>query len=137
MSKESNIPAPVGGSSLLVIFAVLCMTVFAMLGLATVKADERLADDSYQAVSSYYEADCEAERILGELRSGIVEDGVVQNGNLYAYSCTISDTQLLSVVVEVDGTDYKVHQWEVIVTTKWEPEQYIELLDIDDMLEED
>lgn len=137
MSKESNIPAPVGGSSLLVIFAVLCMTVFAMLGLATVKADERLADDSYQAVSSYYEADCEAERILGELRSGIVEDGVVQNGNLYAYSCTISDTQLLSVVVEVGGTDYKVHQWEVIVTTKWEPEQYIELLDIDDMLEED
>ena len=137
MSKEFNIPAPVGGSSLLVIFAVLCMTVFAMLGLATVKADERLADDSYQAVSSYYEADCEAERILGELRSGIVEDGVVQNGNLYAYSCTISDTQLLSVVVEVGGTDYKVHQWEVIVTTKWEPEQYIELLDIDDMLEED
>lgn len=32
-------PPAVGGSSLLVIFAVLCLTVFAMLSLSTVQAN--------------------------------------------------------------------------------------------------
>ena len=41
----------VGGSSLLVIFAVLCLTVFALLGFSTVQADGRLADSTVQAVS--------------------------------------------------------------------------------------
>ena len=43
MNRKTNIPAPVGGSSLLVIFSVLCFSVFSILVLATVKADERLA----------------------------------------------------------------------------------------------
>ena len=53
MNKKMNIPAPVGGSSLPVIFSVLCFSVFSMLVLATVKADERLADDSCEAVTAY------------------------------------------------------------------------------------
>ena len=50
-------PAAVGGSSLLVIFAVLCLVVFALLGCATVQADGRLSDVSAQSVSNYYRAD--------------------------------------------------------------------------------
>ena len=43
-------PPAVGGSSLLVIFAVLCLTVFAMLALSTVQANGRLSDASAEAV---------------------------------------------------------------------------------------
>ena len=136
MNKKTNVPAPVGGSSLLVIFSVLCLTVFSMLVLATVKADERLAEESYDSVTAYYQADCEAERILGNLRAGIVDDGVVQKGDLYAYSCPVSDTQVLRVVVEVTGQEYKVHRWELEETTRWEPEEYMELFDVDDFMEE-
>lgn len=135
MRKKINIPAPVGGSSLLVIFSVLCFSVFSMLVLATVKADERLADDSYEAVTSYYQADCEAERILGKLRAGIVEDGVVQKENYYAYQCTVSETQSLSVIVEVVGDEYQINQWKLEGTAAWEPEQYLDLLDVDDLEE--
>ncbi len=136
MNKKMNIPAPVGGSSLLVIFSVLCLTIFSLLVLATVKADERLANDSCEAVSAYYEADCEAERILGKLRAGIVEDGVVQKDDCYTYSCPVSDTQNLCVVVEITGDDYEILQWKLENTMQWEPEQYIDLFDVDDLTEE-
>ena len=133
MNKKTTIPAPVGGSSLLVIFAVLCFAVFSMLALATVKADERLADASYEAVMAYYEADREAERILGQLRAGIVPDNVTQDDdNYYTYECPVNDTQCLRVIVEVTGSDYTVHQWKLEETIPWETEEYLDLLDIED-----
>ena len=68
--KESFSPPAVGGISLLVVFAVLCLTIFGLLSLATVQADGRLADASAQAVTDYYAADCEAQAILARLLSG-------------------------------------------------------------------
>lgn len=133
MNKKSIIPAPVGGSSLLVIFSVLCFSVFSMLVLATVKADERLADASFDAVTAYYEADCEAERILGELRAGVVEDGVTQSNDMYVYQCPVNDTQSLCVAVEVSGESYEVREWKLRETAEWEPEKYIKLLDVEDI----
>ena len=57
MHKKQRLSVPVvGGSSLLVIFAVLCMTVFALLSLSTVLADGRLNQASVEAVSAYYTA---------------------------------------------------------------------------------
>ena len=62
-SRKHFTPPVVGGSSLLVIFAVLCLTVFTLLALSTVRADNRLSDASVKAVSDYYAADMEAEII--------------------------------------------------------------------------
>ena len=70
--KDRFSPPAVGGNSLLVIFAVLCLTVFALLGLSSVQAGGRLSDASAQAVTAYYEADCRAEEILSSLRQGTV-----------------------------------------------------------------
>ena len=39
-------PPTVGGSSLLVIFAVLCLTTFTLLALSTAQANKRLSDAS-------------------------------------------------------------------------------------------
>ena len=99
MNKEKRQFPMVGGSSLLVIFAVLCLTVFALLGLSTVQADKRLADISVQAVSDYYSADTRAEEILARLRDGQMPEGVIKTGDIYSYSCTVSPTQ--SLLVEV------------------------------------
>ena len=133
MNKRAGIPAPVGGSSLLVIFAVLCLTVFALLGLATVTADKRLADKHYEAVRAYYKADEEAERTLGEIRHGNVPSDVTVEGNRYSYSCAMSDTQELCVVVEVEGDTYSVLQWKVAQTKEWVPDESMNLLEIEDM----
>ena len=98
--KKADGPAPVGGSSLLVIFAVLCLAVFAVLSLSSVRAEGRLSTASAEAVRAYYAADCEAEEILAQLRAGIVPSGVIAEDNRYRYECTVSDTQKL--VVEAD-----------------------------------
>ena len=63
-------PPALGGSSLLVVFAVLSLTVFALLSLSTVRADQRLGEASAKAVADYYAADLKAQEILADLREG-------------------------------------------------------------------
>lgn len=126
MSKREAPPA-VGGSSLLVIFAVLCLTIFALLGLSTVQAESRLADASAEAVKSYYEADTEAEEILAKLRQGIVPDGVTADGDNYTYRCEISEVQALEVEVQITNEGYRILRWQMVSTTEWEEDDSLNL----------
>lgn len=125
--KRQTAPPAVGGSSLLVIFAVLCLTILALLGLSTVQADWRLAEASRKAVCGYYEADTEAEEILSLLRQGIIPEQVTQKENSYSYQCEISEVQALSVEVRVNGSDYQILRWQLISTTKWEEDDGMNL----------
>ena len=128
--KERFSPPAVGGGSLLVIFAVLCLTVFALLGLSGVQAGGRLSDASAQAVSAYYDADCRAEEILAALRQGVVMEGVRREADgIYAYTCPISDTQALEVRVRLDGEDWSVLRWQAVSTAQWEADESLDLWD--------
>lgn len=120
--RERFSPPAVGGISLLVIFAVLCLTVFALLGLSTVQADGRLSDASARAVTDYYAADCEAERILAQLRAGQTPEGVTVSGDVCSYTCPISETQSLQVEVRLEGTGYTVLRWQAVSTAEWQAE---------------
>ena len=124
--EKLSVPAT-GGASLLVIFAVLCLTVFALLGFSTVQADKRLADVSIQAVSDYYAADCAAEETLAKLRAGQLPEGVTLTGDVYAYSCPISPTQALQV--EVRSGDWEVLRWQAVSTIQWQENTDMELWD--------
>lgn len=141
MDERRFSPPATGGSSLLVIFAVLCLTVFALLGLSTVQASGRLSDVSAQAVSAYYEADCQAEAILARLRAGELPENVTldrgADGNIYSYTCPISDTQALEVDVWVEGTAYTILRWQAVSTTDWEADGALELWDGDPVTELD
>jgi hypothetical protein len=125
--RRSFSPPPVGGSSLLVIFAVLCLTTFSLLSLSTVQADARLGDAAAQAVSGYYQADCQAETILAQLRQGQVPQGVTVDGDRYTYACPISDSQTLAVEVEVHGTSYTVLRWQATYSADWEFDDSLEV----------
>lgn len=128
MSKREAPPA-VGGSSLLVIFAVLCLTMFALLGLSTVQADKRLADASAGSVQKFYEADARAEEILAQLRMGNVPEGVTAEGDRYFYQCAVSDVQALAVEVSVSGESYQILRWQLVSTTDWEADDSLSLWD--------
>ena len=125
--RESFAPPAVGGSCLLVLFAVLCLTVFALLSLSTVQANGRLADASVAAVSAYYQADCQAEAVLARLRSGQVPEGVAADGDTYTYTCPISDTQSLEVRVRLEGDSWTVLRWQAVSTVEWEAEDSLDL----------
>lgn len=78
--KEAFSPPALGGSSLLVAFAVLALTVFALLSLSTVRADVRLGDAAAAAVKGYYEADVQAQELLARLRNGETPVEVTAHG---------------------------------------------------------
>lgn len=119
MKKTRSISVPaIGGSSLLVIFAVLCLTVFAMLSLSTVQAEKRMADASAAAATAYYEADLEAERIFARLRTGETVSGVLENGGIYSYSCMISENQILEVELQKEENTWTVLRWQVIARSE-------------------
>ena len=122
--KQTKITAlqGIGAASLLIIFAVLCLSVFALLTIATVQADERLGDHAEAAILDYYRADCEAEEILAQLRCGRIPEGVTVKDGIYSYTCTISETQLLAVSVTVSEKNYEILRGQAVSTTDWKPE---------------
>lgn len=130
--KQRFAPPAVGGMSLLVAFAVLCLTVFSLLSLSTVQADARLADASAQAVADYYAADCAAQEILARLRNGEFPDGVSAYGDTYSYTCPISDTQNLEVEVLLDGDAYTILRWAAAPSADWVEDDSLELWGGDD-----
>lgn len=129
MNKENQktaIPV-VGACSLLVIFAILCMTVFSLLGLSNVRADQRLSDIRSQAVMDYYWADCQAEEILARLRIGQIPHGVIIDGAVCQYTCPISSTQELQV--EVHCGDWTVLRWQIVSTVPWQADESLTVWD--------
>ena len=111
--KKGTVPA-IGGSALLVIFAVLCLTVFSLLSLSTVQAEKRMADASVQAVSAYYEADLQAQKIFARLRLGERVSGVQVDGDVYRYTCPVTENQILKVELRQVKDEWEVCLWQVV-----------------------
>ncbi len=141
--REGFAPPALGGSSLLVVFAVLALTVFALLSLSTVRADVRLGDATEKMVSSYYAADVKAQEILAKLRTGAplpedvefeatISDYPDHSETIFSYSIPISDTQELQVevLVKPDGS-YQVRRWQAAAVGDWTFDDSLDLWDGD------
>ena len=114
--QETFSPTAVGGSSLLVIFAVLCLTVFALLSISSVQAERRLADAATQAVVDYYEADLKAEEILARLRGGEELEGLEEKNGAYTFEVPISGRQTLAVTLAQQEDDWVILRWQAVTT---------------------
>lgn len=114
---------------MLAAFAILCLTAFALLSLATVQANRRLADAAIRAVTDYYTADCQAQEVLARLRAGEQPEGVERDGDMYRYVCPISDVRELAVEVRVRGGEYTVLRWQAVSVGEWETDEELELWD--------
>ena len=62
--KDERSPVLIGVSSLLVIFSVLCLAVFAMLSISTVQTDKMLITRTVETVSARAAADAKAQTVL-------------------------------------------------------------------------
>ena len=112
-NNKHSAPPVVGGVSLLIIFAVLCLIIFSLLTISTAMAESRLSTANAEAVESFYEADLQAEEIFAQLRAGQLPDGVTVDGNFY-YSCPVSSTLSLNVTLYNDGQNWTVLQWQTV-----------------------
>lgn len=122
IKRRNTCPAVVGSSSLVVMFAVLCLTVFVLLALSTVQAQQRLSLSCAQAVEAYYRADTQAETVLAQLREGQLPQGVTQQGECFCYTCPISQNLQLLVEVSHGDLEWRVLNWQVQSTAQWEKE---------------
>lgn len=132
--KQRFSPPALGGTSLLVVFAVLCLTIFALLSLTTVQADVRLADASAKAVEAYYAADCQAQEILARIRNGEEPGGVHFTGGrsrLVEYAVPITETQELQVEVRLEDGTYVIERWQAVSTGEWSGNEALDVWDGD------
>jgi len=119
----------VGGSSILTIFAVLCLIVFALLSLSTAKANDTLAEKSMTAITNFYKADLQAEEILAQIRSGECPEGVTKKGSIYSYACSIDNNQELQVKVVVEEDSYKILEWKKEYVGEWKLNDSLDVWD--------
>lgn len=125
----------VGILTLLVIFAVLCLSIFAALSLKTARYNLSLAQRSAQAVTDYYAADStctqRSNQIYALWKQGGSDEtltalvapwggtGTRQDGVLVlTWSCKIDDSRVLKATVSA-GTIYQVEQWSVNPAGDW------------------
>ena len=121
MNKKISFSFPgVGLSSLLVIFAVLCLAVFSLLAISTAKADERLSVQSRDSILAYYRAELEADTLIAQLRNGEIPQEIISNDGVFAFRCPISDTQALEVAVRLNGESYQILRWQSVSVTDWQ-----------------
>lgn len=111
--EKVSMPA-IGGSSLLVIFGVLCLVIFSLLSLSTVLAESRLSEAAAQRTQQWYAADLKAQEMFARLRSGEMPDGVEQTEAYYRYSVPVSENQTLQVILQETDNGWEVIVWQIV-----------------------
>lgn len=171
--EEKPIGLNIGSASIIMIFTIMCLTVFSVLSLVSAVAEHRNAERFAESTKSYYEADSEAMRIRNciakELSDGATPQEIAQKyGADYKTASENNDTfsknsayyGIFSYYVSVStgsagleesgkGTDndndvssfiavelvysaqgLKTVKWQKEDLNGWEPDDDIELIDI-------
>ena len=121
----------VGSASIILVFSVLCLTVFSLITFVVSGNDKALVDAEASLISGYYGADALAEKIL----AGIIEADKVpeavggveifsaqdtsSGAYIVSYMCPINDNKALSVRVAIDEDDFSILTWKMIDTDEW------------------
>ena len=121
----------VGSASIVLVFAVLCLTVFSLITFVVAGNDKALVDTEASLVVGYYEADALAERVVAGI---MASDGIP--GTLYGvdiatywdwetdtdiayFFCPISDRRSLFVQLALFEDSYDVISWRMHDTDEW------------------
>ena len=129
----------VGSASIVLVFAVLCLTIFTVISFVPALTEERLAALEVQAVQEFFAADVRAEQVLGAILAadippayvGDITIGAYWNWDLLAaimnFSVPINEEMVLSVVVILWDDDYIIQTWRVQNLYEWESDQRLNL----------
>lgn len=137
----------VGSASIVLIFAVLCLTVFTLITYIVAGNHKALVDAEAELVTGYYEADSQAARILDLLldtgtahaataAAGTYEGTEVKtvfNDDLGAetlyYHCPVNDRKALYVNVLIEAGAYEILSWQMVDLNDWEADGAINIWD--------
>ena len=124
----------IGGSSILVIFVILCITTFATLAMVSAAASYRLARQAAYSSDAFYAADSRAEELLAEI-SRIVREapqddiaaqvyaaGAELDQSIIRFTVPINEVLQIKVELEMYGRDIRVISWRM--QSDYDPELY-------------
>jgi len=144
MNIKPRFAISAGSATLVMIFCVLCLTIFASLTLIGAKNEMSLAKKFASSVSEYYAADTKAEQKLQQAQNMLSEASgkaagrqkdyithmcgllnfklTAESGKMYiSFKENINSSQAINVILEVDkiknGT-YTIVQWKKINTNE-------------------
>ena len=110
----------IGSASIIMVFAVLALTVFAVLSFVTAQNERKLAEKAKQSAISYYAADSEAARTL----NSFLADGYLPDfAETYSYTVDIDDKQQLCVLLADTDDGIAVREWLIAPTGTWSPDE--------------
>lgn len=81
VTKLTNVSVGMGGTLIITIFVVLCLTIFATLSFTTAYSDLKLAKKTEEMTYDYYAANAKAEEKLAEIYDVIMKsnESVIEN----------------------------------------------------------
>lgn len=141
--KQSGGRANIGTSSLILIFIILCLTIFGLLSLSSAGSDWRLAQKNAESIKGYYEADSKGvefvamvEETLARCGETAADDEEYQSlvkeelGSFYQEETNIAQTeiempygQMLHIELEISREEeagYRILNWNVYHSVDYE-----------------
>lgn len=135
---KSRNAAGLGTVTLVMLFSVMCLCIFALLSLSTARSELNLSERYADSVSNYYAADTTAVQIQNRLITApssdaelrrLTDEGIeiaVADG-IVSYGIAIDDE--LTLIVELAQEDFSALTWQVVATGDWEANTNIEVWD--------
>lgn len=126
----------IGSASIIMVFSVLCLTVFAVLTFVTANNEYKLSVKSADQVKAYYAADESATETMAKIETIVKSSGsyglitnevsglgvtteTTDKGLILSYAEKMDDYQELRVKLLYDGTRLSVKQWKLVNTAEW------------------
>jgi len=122
----------VGSASIVLVFAVICLTVFSLITLIVASNDKALVEAEVRRITGYYNADTQAEYILSELLAADTLPSSVRGVDIMTqwseelgmettyFFCPISNITALYVELALRGDSFDILSWRMWNTDEWE-----------------
>jgi len=122
----------VGSASIVLVFAVLCLTIFSLITFVVAGNDKALVDAKVHLVSGYYEADALAEQILVDILKADAVPETIRGVDIYSewneeletdttyFFCSVSDIKALYVNFVIRDDSFDILSWRMWDTDEWE-----------------
>ncbi len=131
-----------GSASILMVFAILCLTVFSALSLVTSVSEKKTAQHFADTTAAYYEADSRAVKVKADIQSLIdigntPQQAAAANNAQYSpeeqiitYNVPLSDNiSQITAVLKFDNSTKKLEiiSWEKNDVSSWVPDDSLEV----------
>ena len=122
----------IGSASVVLVFTVLCLTVFTLISYTAAGNDKALTDVEARLVKAYYDADTLAECVVAEMIAADTIPGSIRGVEITTqwdwelmadtaeFSCAVSEGKELYVKAVFYGDSYDILSWRMRDTGTWQ-----------------